>query len=118
MESDLKDLTALVQAFCAERDWDRFHGPKDLAIGAVTEAAELLEIFRFQSDEECAAMLKDPEKREAIGDELADVLFFALRFAARFDFDLAQALARKIEKNARKYPVEKARGRNVKYDAL
>lgn len=107
-----------VQAFCAERDWDQFHGPKDLAIGAVTEASELLEEFRFLTEAQCAQKLRDPEGRDAIADELADTLFFVLRFAARFDFDLASALERKLEKNAKKYPVEKSRGRNTKYDRL
>lgn len=107
-----------VQAFCAERDWDQFHGPKDLAIGAVTEASELLEEFRFLTEAQCAEKLLESEGRGAIADELADTLFFVLRFAARFDFDLASALERKLEKNAKKYPVEKSRGRNTKYDRL
>lgn len=117
-EDGLRRLQEKVQAFCEERDWDQFHGAKDLAIGAVTEASELLEIFRFQNDEQCAQILRDPAAREAIGDELADVLFFLLRFAARFDFDLPTALHRKIEKNANKYPADKSRGRNLKYDRL
>jgi NTP pyrophosphatase (non-canonical NTP hydrolase) len=117
-EERLDALKRRVQDFCLARDWDQFHGAKDLAIGVATEAAELLEIFRFQTQAQCAQLLADPQAREAIGDELADVLFFILRFAARFDFDLSAALERKIEKNARKYPVEKSRGNNRKYTSL
>lgn len=118
MEHRLDDLKARVQSFCAEREWDPFHGPKDLAIGVATEASELLEIFRFQSQEQCAELLRNAQAREAIGDELADVFFFLLRFSARFDFDLGSCLERKIEKNARKYPADKSRGKNAKYDKL
>jgi NTP pyrophosphatase (non-canonical NTP hydrolase) len=111
-------LKSIVQAFCEVRDWDQYHGPKDLAIGVSTEAAELLEHFRFQSDEQALALLNDPHVKEEIEDELADVLFFLLRFSQRFDVDLTSALLRKIEKSERKYPVDKAKGKNTKYTKL
>jgi NTP pyrophosphatase (non-canonical NTP hydrolase) len=114
----LTELQAVVRRFCEERDWDQFHGAKDLAIGVSTEAAELLEHFRFLDDAQVAALLADAIKRGAVEDELADVLFFLLRFAQRFDVDLAAALERKMKKNAEKYPVAKSKGRNAKYDAL
>jgi NTP pyrophosphatase (non-canonical NTP hydrolase) len=109
---------SLVKTFCEARDWDQFHGPKDLAIGVITEASELLEHFRFLSDEQALALLKDPQQKEDIEDELADVLFFLLRFSQRFDIDLAQALVKKIEKSEKKYPVDKAKGSNKKYSKL
>jgi NTP pyrophosphatase (non-canonical NTP hydrolase) len=114
----IKDLKQKVKEFCEARDWDQFHGPKDLAIGVITEASELLEHFRFQSDEQALALLNDPHIREEIEDELADVLFFLLRFSQRFEVDLDKALLRKIEKSERKYPVEKAKGKNTKYTKL
>ena len=114
----LDKLKLTVQTFCEARDWDQFHGPKDLAIGVITEAAELLEHFRFQSNEQALALLNDPHIKEEIEDELADVLFFLLRFSQRFDVDLTTALLRKIEKSERKYPVEKAKGNNTKYTKL
>ena len=117
-QTRIDELKCRVQKFCEERDWDRYHGPKDLAIGVITEASELLEHFRFLSDTEAAAAVKDPEKRQAIEQELADVLFFLLRFAQRFDIDLSEALVAKLETNAERYPVEKARGRNLKYSEL
>ncbi|MEW6427958.1 MAG: nucleotide pyrophosphohydrolase [Thermodesulfobacteriota bacterium] len=117
-QRSMQELSDLVRAFCEARDWDQFHGPKDLAIGVITEAAELLEHFRFQSDEQALALLDDAKIKEEIEDELADVFFFLLRFSHRFDVDLDRALRRKIEKSERKYPVEKAKGRNTKYTNL
>jgi NTP pyrophosphatase (non-canonical NTP hydrolase) len=117
-DTKVADLKSRVRTFCEARDWDQFHGPKDLAIGLATEASELLEIFRFLSGEQCAAKLADPESRQAIENELADVLFFLLRFAQRFDIDLDDALSAKMKLNAERYPVEKSRGKNLKYGDL
>ena len=117
-QKSLLDLSDIVRQFCEARDWDQYHGPKDLAIGVITEAAELLEHFRFQSDEQALELLQVKKTREEIEDELADVLFFLLRFSQRFNIDLTTALLRKIEKSDAKYPVEKAKGSNVKYSKL
>jgi len=104
MDSEIKieELKKLVRDFCEARDWDSFHTPKDLAIGLVTEGSELLEIFRFVKESDEAMVIQ--EKREAIADELADSLFFILRFAGRFGFDLSDSLAGKLEKNVKRYP--------------
>lgn len=107
-----------VQEFCEVRDWDQFHNPKELAIGMSTEANELLDIFRFKSEEDMKEIMSNPEKREQVIDELADVLFFVLRFAQMNDIDLEDGLSKKINKNASKYPVEKVRGSNKKYTEL
>lgn len=114
-QTNVQALKDLVAKFCQERDWDQFHTPKELAIGISTEASELLEIFRFQTEAEVQELLHDELKREAISDELADVFFFVLRFAQRFQLDLVQALKNKTQKNALKYPVDKSRGSNKKY---
>lgn len=113
--TSIEELKTKIAAFCTEREWDAFHEIKDLAIGAVTESSELLEIFRFISEEKCEEMLKDPQARIAIGDELADVLFFILRIAEKYNFDMSEVFNAKLEKNAQKYPVEKAKGSNKKY---
>jgi NTP pyrophosphatase (non-canonical NTP hydrolase) len=107
-----------VAQFCKERDWDQFHGPKDLAIGLVTEASEVLEKFRFLSESEALEVFQDSEKRTELEDEIADTLFFILRFAQRHKIDLEKSLTAKIAKSAAKYPIEKARGSNRKYDQL
>lgn len=112
------ELTELVKTFCEERDWDQFHKAKDLAIGISTEANELLDIFRFKSDEDVMDEFADPVTREHIGEELADTLFFVLRFAQMNGLDLGQCLQDKLQKNAAKYPVEKSRGSNLKSTEL
>lgn len=111
----IQSLTKLVQDFCEERDWDRFHNPKDLAIGVSTEANELLDIFRFKSEADMQEIMGDSGKREHVEEELADVFFFLLRFAQMNGMDLGEALKDKLKKNDRKYPVEKARGSNRKF---
>ena len=118
MSTTLEDLSLTVKRFCEERDWDQFHGPKDLAIGIITEAAELLERFRFLSDEDCTQSFDDPSTRELIESEAADVLFFLLRFSDRFNIDLVAAFERKMIKNTEHYPVAKSRGSNRKYSDL
>jgi NTP pyrophosphatase (non-canonical NTP hydrolase) len=106
------DLKAEVQAFCEARDWDQFHGARDLAIGIATEAAELLELFRFAPPQDVDEQLD--QGRAEIQDELADIFIFVLRFGQRFDFDLARAVRAKLAANERRYPVEVARGSNRK----
>ena len=114
------DLTALADAvrrFCEARDWDRFHGAKDLAIGVATEAGELLEHFRFRSDDDVEALFRDASARSEIAAEMADVLIFLLRMAQRYEVDLGRAVIEKLAANERRYPVETARGSNRKAGA-
>lgn len=103
-KTTIEDLKRKVEAFCSERDWDKPHNPKDLAIGAVTEASELLELFRFCSEKDSLEMLKKSETRERVGEELADTLCFLLRFAQMYKLDVTSCLERKLIKNAVKYP--------------
>jgi NTP pyrophosphatase (non-canonical NTP hydrolase) len=113
----IQELKDKIREFCKEREWGEFHGPKDLAIGAVTESSELLEIFRFQSEAQCEQMLRDPVARQNIADEMADVLFFLARMSEKYEFDLSRAFEEKLEKTAKKYPVDKSKGSNKKYTA-
>ena len=71
----VKELKDKVQKFCEERNWDQFHNPKDLAIGISTEASELLDLFRFKREEDIKEIMLDPDKRQKVGDELADVAY-------------------------------------------
>ncbi|MEM3227423.1 MAG: nucleotide pyrophosphohydrolase [Candidatus Micrarchaeaceae archaeon] len=114
----VKELKDEVQKFCEDRDWDQFHNAKDLAIGISTEASELLDLFRFKSQEDIDKMMQDPTRRERIGEELADVIYFTFRFAQRFNFDISTELLSKLKKNNEKYPVEKAKGSNKKYNEV
>ncbi|MGE0631769.1 MAG: nucleotide pyrophosphohydrolase [Pseudobdellovibrionaceae bacterium] len=116
--SELNELAAFIGKFCQKRDWDQFHNPKDLAIGVSTEAGELLDLFRFKNLSDVAALLKETEFRIRYEEELADVFFFILRLASTTDVDLKRALLKKIKKNAKKYPVSKAKGSNKKYNQL
>jgi NTP pyrophosphatase (non-canonical NTP hydrolase) len=113
-KTSIEQLKKNVKSFCEDRDWDQFHNAKDLAIGAVTEASELLEHFRFLSNAEVEASLLDKDKRIAIGEELADVLFFILRFAQKYDFELDHCFNDKMIKNNLKYPIDKFKGKNNK----
>ena len=105
MSRNIEDLEEQVQAFCEARNWGSFHSIKNLAIGAVTEASELVEPFRFLTDAESQKFVDSPEGRIAVEDEMADVFFFLLRISQRHDIDLAAALERKLVKNAVKYPL-------------
>ena len=111
----LEELKNQVKDFCEQRDWDQFHNPKELAIGISTEANELLQIFRFKSEEDMKSLMVS-DKRIEVEEELADVLYFVLRFAQMNNIDLSAAVANKIEKNNKKYPIEKSKGCNKKYD--
>lgn len=112
----LKALTDLVLRHRDEREWEQFHNPKELAISLSVEAAELLALMQWKNGEQLAETLRarGPELR----DELADVLHSTLLLAAHLEIDLGAALAEKLAKDAAKYPVEKARGKNLKYDEL
>lgn len=117
-KTNIQELKERIKKFCEERDWDQYHGAKDLSIGIITESAELLEHFRFKSNEEIEQILKDPKKKVEISEEMADIFYFLLRLAQRYDIDLAKALDKKLEKNRERYPVEKAKGSNKKYNEL
>lgn len=108
------DASQKVRTFCDARNWRKFHNPKELSIGLVTESSELLELFRFQSSEQMDAMLDDTQTRQHIGDELADIFFFLLRFADLYNFNLNEALECKLRKNEARYPLETSYGSNKK----
>lgn len=112
----LKSLSARLDAFAAERDWDQFHNPKNLAMALAGEAGELIEHFQWLTAEQAANL--SAEAREEVAMEAADVLLFLLRLCDKLAIDLAAAASRKLELNAKKYPVGKSRGRATKYTKL
>ena len=114
-EDSLQVLRARINAFVAERDWAQFHTPKNLAMAMIVEAAELVE--QFQWDTPADSLVLTAEKREAVSHELADTFVYLLRIAEVLDIDLIAAAYEKIDLNAKKYPVEKAKGSNAKYTA-
>jgi dCTP diphosphatase len=111
-------LVERLRAFAAERDWDQFHTPKNLAIAISTEAAELLELFQWSRGTGEWTELTDPKLRERVEDELADVLLYLLRFGDLAGVDLEAAANRKLDLNALKYPVDQFRGSDRKYNEM
>lgn len=114
----LGSLKDKILAFARERDWEQFHNPKNLSMALAAEAAELMEHFLWARPEESGKRAAEPARREEIGEELADVIIYALEFANVTGIDVAAAIEDKLAKNALKYPVEKARGRADKYTEL
>jgi dCTP diphosphatase len=112
----LDQIREQLRAFVAERDWDQFHNPKNLAMAMVVEAGELLEHFQWLTAEQAESL--GAEARAEVELEIADVLLFLLRLCDRLGIDPLQAAQRKLVLNAQKYPAEKARGRATKYDKL
>ena len=111
-------LKEKIKSFCEERDWDQYHNAKELAIGIVTESSELLQHFRFKSEKQIEELFNSPEKKGKISEEMVDILYFLLRLAQKYDIDLATSLDKKMDKNEKKYPVDKAKGSNKKYTEL
>ncbi|MGL4421696.1 MAG: nucleotide pyrophosphohydrolase [Gemmataceae bacterium] len=98
-------LTAQVLRFSAERDWEPFHSPKNLVMALASEVGELVEPFRWLTEEQSRCeILTDPALRQAVMDEVADVASLLLQFCAHTQIDLGAAIAQKLIKNALKYP--------------
>lgn len=113
---DIEKLKEMVVKFRDDRDWKQFHTPKDLAISLLLEASEVLEHFQWKNAEE--QILHIESKREDVGDELADVLYWVLLLSNDLNIDISEAFVRKLEKNNEKYPIEKAKGSRAKYTDL
>ena len=114
--SDIANLTQLLLQFREERNWKQFHNPKDVALSLTLEAAELLELMQWKSGDELAAHLE--KNKEAVSDELADILAWVLVFASDQNIDMVAAMKSKIAKNAAKYPIDKSRNVAKKYTEL
>lgn len=108
--SDIKSIIEAILRFRNEREWEKFHDAKNLAISLNVEASELLELFLWKSNEEIDVL--------KLKDELADVFYSAFLIADKYGFDVKQIILDKLKKNAEKYPVKKAKGSNKKYDEL
>jgi len=113
---DLLILRDELRRFSAERDWDQYHSPKNIAIALSVEASELLEHFQWLTEEQSHSL--PTEKLAAVGKEMADVLLFLISLADKLDIDLIKTTKSKLSENAHKYPVEKARGNTKKYTNL
>lgn len=117
MDKYLKTLKR-VKNFSVEREWDKFHTPKNVAISVSLEANELLELFQWENDESVEKKLKeDPEYLQDMKDEIADVANYLMVLCDRIGVDLLDIVNEKLEKNIEKYPVEKCKGKADKYTA-
>ena len=115
MKRKWQSLRDSILAFRDARDWKQFHTPKNLSVAVAVEAAELQELFLWQTDAEAETRLGDPKRRERVAEELADVVIFALLLADSLDLDVDRIVRKKLKQNARKYPVKKAKGNHSKY---
>ena len=114
--TDLERLRDQLREFAAARDWDQFNSPKNLAMALSVEAAELLEIFQWLTEEQSRQL--SPRANAAAGDEIADVLLYLVRLSDKLGIDPIAAAERKLVANGEKYPVDKARGNSRKYTEL
>lgn len=112
-EQSLTDLAVRLQEFAAERDWDKFHSPKNLAMALSVEASELMEHFQWLTEEQSSAL--PPEKLQQVREEIGDVLIYLTRLADKLGIDPVQAAFEKLEVNRAKYPADKVRGKSIKY---
>jgi len=111
--SEFKELLTLLEKFRDDRDWGQFHDSKNLALALSIEAAELNELFLWKKESESEEI-----DRQRLREELADVFAYAIMLAGRHGLDVSEIVKEKIEKNARKYPVEQAKGSSLKYKDL
>ncbi len=114
----IASLQGQFREFVAERDWEKFHTPKNLVMALAGEVGELTDIFQWLTPAESAAVMADAVTAGQVRDELADVFAYLIRLADVIGVDLEQAFTDKMVKNARKYPIETARGSSAKYTEL
>ena len=107
---DIKDIQNKLAVFAKERDWDQFHSPKNLAMALTSEVGELNELFQWLTEEQSNNVDND-----AVRQEIADIIIYLLRLSDKLDIDIEEAVKEKIEINAKKYPVDLAKGNATKY---
>ncbi len=111
-----QELLKKLMIFRQERNWEKFHKPKDLAMAAAIEAAELMQEFLWQTEEDVKTKVRADKERFA--DEIADTVVYLMLLADDLGIDMYQAIENKMRKNAEKYPVDKCRGKATKYTNL
>jgi NTP pyrophosphatase (non-canonical NTP hydrolase) len=116
MEPTLYELQEKLRTFVKERDWDKFHNPKNLAMSLIVESAELVEIFQWLTPTESKNL--DDNTIEQVRDEIADILIYLVRFCDVLEIDLFDAAFKKIKKNQLKYPAQLVKGSAKKYTEL
>ena len=113
---NLNEIRERLAKFAGVRNWDQFHSPKNLSMGLAAEAAELLEIFQWLTEEQARCIVNDQEGMALVREEIADVFIYLVRLADKLGVDIEKAVEEKIKVNERKYPVELAKGNATKYN--
>jgi len=114
---DEQKLQQTLRGFASDRDWEQFHSPRNLISALNVEAGELLELFQWESKNHIVDV-NEPETRQKVEDEIADVFIYLLRIADKLDVSLENVAIAKMKKNAEKYPIDKSKGKAVKYTEL
>lgn len=113
-DGSLRELTEFMARFVGERDWKRYHTPKNLAMSIAIEAAELMECFQWSDQEDLEALRSDADRYLHVQEEVADILAYCLSFSSVLEFDLGEAFRAKMEKNSVRYPAAGCRGRDFR----
>ena len=113
---NLPDIQKKLRKFAEERDWDQFHSPKNLSMGLAAEAAELLEIFQWLTEEQSKEIVKNDKEMALVREEVADVFIYLARLADKLGIDIEKEVRVKMKLNEKKYPVELSKGNATKYN--
>lgn len=112
---NIEVIQTILSNFAKERNWERFHSPKNLSMAVVSDAAELLDIFQWLTEEQSREINKSEKKLAQVKEEMADVFISLIRLADILDIDIEKAVIDKIALNAKKYPIETSRGNSKKH---
>lgn len=115
MTMNIKEIQEKLSKFAEERDWDQFHSPKNLVMALTSEVGELNELFQWLTEGQ-SSIKDDSSKTDEIRQEIADIFIYLLRLADKLDIDIEEAIREKIEINAKKYPIDLAKGNATKYN--
>jgi len=113
---NITDIQKKLQKFAEERNWDQFHSPKNLSMALAAEAAELLEIFQWLTEEQSKELVKNEKEMALVREEAADVFIYLARLADKLGIDIEEEVKKKIRLNEQKYPVELSKGSATKYN--
>jgi NTP pyrophosphatase (non-canonical NTP hydrolase) len=117
-DTPIQHLKERIAEFARERQWEQFHSPKNLSMAMAVEAAEVMELFQWKTEQETQDLRADPGLFRRVREEIADVAVYLLNLCNRLDIDLALAVLEKLSQNARKYPAGLAKGNATKYTEL
>jgi dCTP diphosphatase len=117
-DTTISFLKLEAEKFRDQRDWQKFHNPKDLSIALSIEASELEELFLWKDSAEVEKLLKDKTQLEKVKEEMADIGIYLLSLSSVLKVDLSNAVTKKLAQNASKYPIKKSKGSSKKYDEL